>query len=159
MTSFHDSAEQLRFKQALKDACLQQLEQRIANARQAMEHAQESANQEDKSSAGDKYETARAMGQLDRDMNARQLQEALLEEQFLQGLNCSSLQDSVLPGAVILAGDQCFFIAIGLGLLSVDDRKLIVLSPKSPLYAALKMKKAGEEFSFQGKLWKIENVF
>jgi hypothetical protein len=38
-----------------------------------MESAQQSANSEEKSSAGDKYETSRAMGHLEKDMHARQL--------------------------------------------------------------------------------------
>ena len=42
-----------------------QLDEKIQVALQAMKAAQESANAETKSSAGDKYETGRAMGQIE----------------------------------------------------------------------------------------------
>ena len=42
-----------------------------------MVNAQQAANEEGKSSAGDKYETGRAMMQIERDKAAQQLDEAL----------------------------------------------------------------------------------
>ena len=42
-----------------------------------MVNAQEAANEEGKSSVGDKYETGRAMMQIERDKAAQQLDEAL----------------------------------------------------------------------------------
>ena len=42
-----------------------------------MANAQESANAEEKSSAGDKYETGRAMMQIERDKAAQQLNESM----------------------------------------------------------------------------------
>jgi hypothetical protein len=50
--------------------------QRIASAEEAIRMAQESANQEGKSSAGDKYETGRAMAQLEIEKASGQLAEA-----------------------------------------------------------------------------------
>ncbi len=63
--------EKLQFKEKLKDEAISIVQNRINSAATAMANAQESANSNDKSSAGDKYETSRAMGQLDRDMNAK----------------------------------------------------------------------------------------
>lgn len=47
--------ERLAHKHLLKQYCEQIILQRIAIARQAMDNAQAAANQEEKSSAGDKY--------------------------------------------------------------------------------------------------------
>ena len=44
------------------------IKQRIAAATLAIENAQSAANAEEKSSAGDKYETSRAMSHLEKDM-------------------------------------------------------------------------------------------
>lgn len=52
-----------------------------------MEGAQEAANSESKSSAGDKYETGRAMAQLERDRHAQLLAEAQKVERELTQLN------------------------------------------------------------------------
>src|SRR6218665_4189224 len=88
------------FKTAVKQGFLDLLQQRIHTARLAMDEAQASANNQEKSSAGDKYETSRAMGQIDRDMNAAQLGKALEEYRFLESLP-TTLHQQVLPGAII----------------------------------------------------------
>jgi hypothetical protein len=55
------SREKIAFKSKLKNFGLGMLRQRIGTAQEDMNRAQEAANSEEKSSAGDKYETGRAM--------------------------------------------------------------------------------------------------
>ena len=66
-----------QIKKHLHERCLAIVQQRMCDAKEAMDGAQQSANQEEKSSAGDKYETGRAMAQIARDQAAQQLDEAL----------------------------------------------------------------------------------
>ena len=68
-TNTPETAPTLNKKQ-LYDLCQAVVQQRIDTARHAMTAAQESANEEGKSSAGDKYETGRAMAQIERDRHA-----------------------------------------------------------------------------------------
>ena len=56
-------------KEKLIEYVKNHLNQRIQNSLSAMQAAQESANGDSKSSAGDKYETTRAMGHLDREVS------------------------------------------------------------------------------------------
>ena len=65
--------QKIDFKKALKTRCIEILEQRIDASYNSMQNAQAAANEEEKSSAGDKYETGRAMNHLEKDMHARQL--------------------------------------------------------------------------------------
>ena len=51
------------------------LEKRSQEIRKEMDTAQQSANSETKSTAGDKHETARAMAQLEVEMLSKQLEE------------------------------------------------------------------------------------
>ncbi len=60
-------------KTRLLALCHNYVDQRITNSKQAMDDAQAAANEEGKSSAGDKYETGRAMAQIERDKAAQQL--------------------------------------------------------------------------------------
>jgi hypothetical protein len=60
--------------------CVEFIDKRIAGAREAIQIAQDSANEETKSSAGDKYETGRAMAQLEIEKNTTQLEEALKQK-------------------------------------------------------------------------------
>ena len=63
------------------------LEEKMRDAELAMKAAQESANSNEKSSMGDKYETGRAMGQLERDMHAKRLSELQTEYAKLIQIN------------------------------------------------------------------------
>lgn len=155
----YTSQQKIEFKSALKKECLHVLEQRIKTAQTAMNDAQDSANNEDKSSAGDKYETARAMGQLDRDMNAKQFAEAQQEHLFLQSVNVENVYDKIQSGSVAISGDKLFFISVGLGILKMENENVICLSRKSPLFHQLKQKSVGDTFQFQDKILKIETVF
>lgn len=137
--------------------CRQILEDRIQVARQAMLQAQESANQEDKSSAGDKYETSRAMGQLARDMNARQLQEALLSLKDLNKLEMNSSQ-VIIPGSLVFADNTWYMLAAAIGKTEVDGMAVTILSPASPLAKQLLGKSTGQTFLFREKSVKIDNV-
>lgn len=123
----------LRIRSAALQACLSLLDQRIATARAAMNQAQESANNEEKSSAGDKYETARAMGQQDRDMNARQLDQALSDKKQLENLSVNGVNKHIQAGTMFVMQDQLFFLAAGLGNVVVDGHRIMVISPRSPL--------------------------
>jgi hypothetical protein len=149
--------EALVFKQAIKEACQALLEQRIAHAKLAMDASQESANSEDKSSAGDKYETARAMGQADRDMNARQWSEAVREKDVLDAIIIQPLE-TVGLGSLLRVDGRYMFIAIGLGPLRVREQEVVVLSAGSPLYQAIRQKSTGDSVIFNNRTLRIELV-
>jgi len=151
------NGEKTAFKNSVKAACIAVLELRMHTAELAMQNAQDSANNQEKSSAGDKYETSRAMGQIDRDMNARQLQEAKKDLLFLKAVNIA-ITGVAANGSIIEFGDNLFFIAIGLGAVKVDDRTVMAVSYKSPLFELLKNKKAGDKILFQGREQEIISV-
>jgi len=154
-----DSTEKIAWKDRLKQFCQQQIEQRMTAAKKAVGDAQESANSEEKSSAGDKYETGRAMGHLQKDMHARQLSEHIKELSALQSVNTSVLYDHACAGACIETAQQLFFIAAGLGKQQVDGKEIIFLSPHAPLAGILQNKKQGDGFVFNRATVVIKNVF
>jgi transcription elongation GreA/GreB family factor len=137
-------------KEKILDACRQLVLIRISTAETAMKEAQAGSNEEEKSSAGDKYETARAMGQLARDMNAKQLVQA---QQELKELNKIDLRENstIRQGSIVETEKATYFIAIGLGVIKVDQTDIIALSPQSPLAKLLLGKQTGDSFAFQQK--------
>jgi transcription elongation GreA/GreB family factor len=141
-------AEKISFKHALKQVGLTLIEQRIAAARSLMDDAQQAANGEEKSSAGDKYETSRAMGHLQKDMHARQLAEQAKELAALHAVNVDLLYDTVATGALIECEKATFFVAAGLGKQTIGDKTVFFLSPQAPLAQQLQHKKAGDHFVF-----------
>lgn len=143
--------ERIAHKQSLKQYGEQIFLQRIAVTRQAMDEAQAAANQESKSSVGDKYETARAMSHMEKDMHARQLLAHQQDLHALHAVNIDAIYETPVGGAFVRSATAGFFIGAGLGKQSVNGETVIFLSPASPLARQLMLKKTGDEFEFRGK--------
>lgn len=111
------------------------LKARAAEVQEAMDAALESANSEEKSSAGDKYETGRAMGMIDRERLNSQLQQILKDASFLKRINTDKDPDKPGPGTLIQEGDKWIFISIGLGKQRVMEKEVWFISPSAPLAA------------------------
>jgi hypothetical protein len=152
-------SEKIAFKNRLKQAAQQIIEQRIVAAKTLIKEAQEAANSEEKSSAGDKYETARAMSQLEKEMHSKQLAQQLKELAMLHVVKTDSIYSAVTAGACIDCREVFLFIAAGLGKQTIDGKLIIYLSPQAPLANQLHHKKAGDHFVFNGKEIVIETIY
>jgi hypothetical protein len=152
-------AEKLAFKNKLKQWGLDLIGQRMAAAKEAMAQAQEAANGEEKSSAGDKYETGRAMGHLQKDMHARQLAESVKELATLHAIQTEPLCHEGRAGAFLQADGIAFFISAGLGKLSIEGQTIFFLSPQAPIAKLLEKKKPGDGVLFNQKDFIIRDVF
>jgi hypothetical protein len=146
------------FKQRLFQHCQELLQQRIATAISAMDDAQSAANSEEKSSAGDKYETARGMAQLNKEMFAGQLQSHRAQLGKLKLCDPSPLFTTLKPGALAATGAGYFFIATGLGKILFEQQTVWVISPDAPVSAALAGRKKGDAFSFNQQTLTILDV-
>jgi transcription elongation GreA/GreB family factor len=151
--------DKISIKAALLKTCEELLQQRIKVAQNAMQEAQESANGEQKSSAGDKYETSRAMGQIARDMYAKQLSEAIADLNRLKAISNLKPSLSVEVGSVVITEQNRYFLAIGLGKIEVNEIPFFVISPLSPIGALLKGKSKNDSVDFAGKTHKIIEIY
>ena len=138
--------------------CISELENRIQHAQQAMADAQLAANSEDKSSAGDKYETSRAMGQLDRDMNAKQLAIALNELGLLKKISIEHNHPTVINGSLVTTTEDVFFIGAALGKIVFNKKPYTVLSSQAPLAKLFMGKQKGDVIEFNKKQITIVDV-
>jgi hypothetical protein len=145
-------------KQTLFDQCRNYVEQRIETAKTAMEAAQSAANEESKSSAGDKYETGRAMAQIERDRHAQQLAEARKLEQELARIDVGKPYSIVQPGSLVITSQGNYFIAISAGKITVDQTDYFAVSAASPIAVKLSHFSANDEVIFNAKLIRIVTV-
>ncbi len=150
---------QQQTKAELLALCQAYIQKRIDTARQAMESAQEAANSESKSSAGDKYETGRAMAQLERDRNAHLLAEAMGVERELNQLNVEKAYEMVQPGSLAVTNRGLFFISIGAGKLTLDGVDYFAVSAASPIGTALSGRKAKDTVTFNKLVYQVLEVF
>lgn len=135
------------------------LDERVEMARSAMQAAQESANAESKSSAGDKYETARAMAQNERDQHARQYETARLDRLQLERPELTGESDSIAFGSLVRTAGEWFFLAVSVGVVRWEGDTVLVISPGSPVAGQLLGKKAGDTFLFKGKQTAILGIY
>jgi hypothetical protein len=135
------------------------LDERLQTAWAAMQAAQESANSEEKSSAGDKYETARAMGQIERDRHAKQYEVARQERLVLDRIEHQGTPERAALGALLDTTTGWYFLAVSAGAVTVDGVPVIVVSPQSPLGQVLVGKSPGEGFDFRGTKGDVRAIY
>ncbi len=145
-------------KQQLLEKVKELIESRMQTSFEAMEAAKNSANEEGKSSAGDKYETARAMGQLDREMNGRMYEQARQERLSLDKIDSESVFTKVAFGALTETTMGYFFVSIGAGIVDLNGIKFMVISQEAPIGQIILGKTVEETFEFRGKIHKILSI-
>ncbi len=138
--------------------CSDWIDEKISITTKAVKDAQDSANNEEKSSAGDKYETGRAMSQNQRDMYARQLAECNKQKQLLLNIDSTKIQDRVSSGALVITDTANYFIAISAGVFVLEDKTYFAVSLETPIATLLHHKKVGDSFLLNGKNIKINTI-
>lgn len=154
----------LKLSDALYQLCLEFIDKRIKAIRDAMQETKASADEETKSSAGDKYETGLSMMQLDMEKQAGQLAEAIktrnsLEQvRLLDETSTSNTNGAVKPGSAVETSNGNFYIAISAGQLKVNNQLYFAVSPATPIGSKLMGLKTGDSFSFNGKQYVVSKV-
>jgi hypothetical protein len=137
-----------KIKQSLYNYCQQWVENKIALAQNEINSAQASANEETKSSAGDKYETGRAMAQLEIEKNTSQLAEAGKLKRLLGEFSGETETAKAQLGSLVQTDNGWFYISLSAGKVILDDVAYICLSPVSPLGAKMINLEPGNKFNF-----------
>lgn len=127
------------------------LNTRTEELTQAIASIKESRDNESKSSAGDKYETGRAMMQIELDKNETQLRNTLQLKSELSHINLQQSYDRVAFGSLVITNQENYFIAVGMGKIMLGDVAYYAISMASPIGMVLKDQKVGQKISFQGR--------
>ncbi len=152
----------MRLTDTLYQLALEFIENRIKTIRQAIAETQDSADQESKSSAGDKYETGLSMMQLDMEKQAEQLAEAIRTRDALEKVKMldemGSVNGAVKPGNAVETNQGNFYISISAGQLKTNGQAYFAISPATPIGSKLMGLKVGDSFTFNGKNYTIQKV-
>ena len=126
--------------------------------RTTMNAAQDASNEETRSSAGDKYETSRAMGHLEKDMYARQLAETSKEMASLMSVDCSLIYTAIAPGCLVRCESISYFILAGIGKIDFNGELIYVISPNAPVAKSLLGKQKDDIVSINNSMHQIKEV-
>ena len=116
------------------------------------------SNNETKSSMGDKYETTRELVQQEINNLQVQLNENLKAKNSLK-LIPLSLSQKIGFGSLVETSTGLFYISVSLGNIILDNQKIFLISPESPLAKILRDKKKDEEFSLNNLIQIIKKIW
>lgn len=135
-------------KAKILEDLFRQLNSRIEELRAAQILLRESRDNESKSSAGDKYETGRAMAQIELDKLQQQLQNQMELQAELLKIKPEVETEKVGFGSLVETSNGIYFISIGMGKVMLDDTSFYAISLASPLGQALKGAQKGDTLTF-----------
>lgn len=146
-------------KDLLYKFCVDAIEQKLSTIHSVLNSAQDSANHETKSTAGDKHDTARAMAHLESEKNANQLAEINKLKKVLPYLKDHHAKTEVDLGCVVKTNFANYYISISLGKTTVKNEDYFTISAVTPIGKLLVGKKVGDSFVFNGKTIQITSIF
>ena len=150
--------EATQIKQALYDECIAYVNRRIDTIQDAIMSAREAADEETKNSTGDKYETGRAMMQIEIENNVVQLKEAQRLSDEIRMIRPGRHTDDAQPGSLVVTNNGTFYLAIGAGKITLEDKDYFAVALTSPVGQQLMGRKSGESFELNGRKFVIEQV-
>lgn len=110
---------------------------------------------ETKCSAGDKYETGRAMLHLEFEKYSIQLEQYRRLKRTLKGLNAGSRHLTVGFGSVVQTSKANYFIAIPAGEIQLENEVYFAVGTSAPIAKELLGKNVGETFQLNGSSGEI----
>lgn len=140
----------ISFKEKLYTWCHQRLADKLLAIDQAVAEVREAVAGETKSSAGDKYETAREMMQQEIAQQLAQRAEVQKMQEVLARILPDAVSETVVPGSLVTTDKGLFYLAVSLGKASVDDQTVFLVSAASPVGSLLLGHKAGDVVHWNG---------
>ncbi len=145
-------------KAKLYDFCVTAIEEKLSVINSVLDNAQDSANHETKSTAGDKHDTARAMAHLESEKNAKQLSEINKLKKVLPYLKSHNNKGIAELGSLIKPTTGNYYLSLSLGRANIDSASFFLISAVTPIGKLLTGKKMGDIIKFNGKTIKIKEI-
>ncbi|NHM02192.1 GreA/GreB family elongation factor [Flavobacterium difficile] len=116
------------------------------------------AQNDAKSSAGDKHETTLSKLHIEQEKIANKLKEALEQQAILTKLDIDKVSDQVILGSLVKTNHLTVFVGTALPKITVDNQVVFAISPQSPLGMQLMHKTINSEFPVNNVTYKILEI-
>jgi ElaB/YqjD/DUF883 family membrane-anchored ribosome-binding protein len=148
----------MNFKQKVYQQFQQLLTDKLNRLQQQLAELKESTANETKSTAGDKYETTRALLQTEQDTVRKKIQEARDQQVLYHQIDSTVVSPVVRSGSLVKSSNGWFFIGVALGKIVIDNKTVIAISPFSPLGQSFMGLTANETIEIKGLPYLVELV-
>ncbi len=135
------------------------LNSKLIELEKAIFNVQNAANEESKSSMGDKYETGRAMAQNDRAMLENQKNELLKDIITFENINFGQETEFVKNGSLVQTSIGYILVSVSLGKIVEGGINVMLISSASPLGTELLGKKAKDSITMNGRQIQILGIY
>ncbi len=148
----------LELKQAVHQHCREVVQKRINTAKADIEDVLEFLHDDNKSSAGDKHETSRAMAHLEVENRQGALQNLTKMNAALKQFDPAKSYNQIVPGALVVTDNGIFYVTISLGKFVVNAEEIMVISYQAPIISALKNIPVGSVATFHDNQYKLLHI-
>lgn len=134
------------------------LEEKINALRVILSELEAGSENDSKSSAGDKHETARAMMQLEQEKISKQLKEMLEQKSEFEKIATAPYSKEIKKGSLVKTNRGYLFFSIPLGRAVFDGVTIMFISTHSPLAAQLVGLSKGSEAIFNNIPYRVDEI-
>ncbi|WP_017731518.1 hypothetical protein [Nafulsella turpanensis] len=143
-------------KNSLLAACIESQQSMMQTAQQAMRDIQERALEG--RSNEELSDAFIAQCQNEQNMYVKRLHEVSGTISILEKVKGVKGGEAIGFGSLIITNHQNFFVAASIGEFKLEDENFFIISAQTPIYKAMEGKRAGEQFEFRGRQYKIMDV-
>jgi transcription elongation GreA/GreB family factor len=148
----------MTLKEEVYIACENEIKNRLNFFHKILSDLKEGAQNDAKSSAGDKHETSLSMMQIEQEKIRKQLSEVQEMNALLEKLNPQIITDKINLGSLIKTNIGYFYIAVALGKLKLNAMDLYVISQQSPMALKLLGLRVDNEIVMNSKKIVIQDI-
>jgi hypothetical protein len=130
---------------------------KIASLQSTLDDLTIASQNESKSTAGDKHETALAMLQIEQVQVQNQLDDFIAQKNVLDRLDITLVNDTIIPGSLIKTNRGYFYLSVAAGKIVVDGITIFAMSTKSPLGSKMQGVKVGDRIAQNEFEYIVEN--
>ena len=142
----------------LLEHCINLVETKIQELNDAIKDYQSAANNETKSTAGDKHDVARSMAQIEVEKLSRQLALNMQDLANLNNINTKTVYTKINTGALVTTPTLNLFLSVGLGRIEMDGKNYFCLSSSAPIAMKITGKMTGDHYEMNGVMNEIIKV-
>jgi hypothetical protein len=142
-------------KEKLFKYCQEYLFGKESELSRYLDNAQESLEGEQKSSAGDKHETSRAMVQIEIDKYGKQLAQTKKFGQVLNLMKPVLETASITVGSLVTTNNGIFYVGIPIGPKEIEGETIFFISMASPIGQLMQGLKTNDTFEMNGKQFTV----
>jgi transcription elongation GreA/GreB family factor len=144
-----------KFKQKILSQYQILLQDKIDIYQDLINSLTEDAQNDAKSSAGDKHETTLSKLHIEQEKIANKLKEALEQQAVLSKLDITLISNNVILGSLVRTNHLTVLVCTALPKITVDNQPVFAISPQSPLGIQLMHKSVDSEFPVNNVTYKI----